>query len=116
MLDLIRTALSKFRYRFNDERELHEGIKLALDVAGLPYQHEFIASAQDRLDFLVDDHWIIEAKIKGTQTAAIRQAGRYAHLPMVHGILIATTKAWAVGSLNGLAVPVHVVKLERQAF
>ena len=116
MLERIRTALAKFHYRFNDERQLHEGIKLALEVAGLAYQHEFIASAQDRLDFLVEDHWVIEAKIKGTQTAAIRQAGRYAHLPMVRGILIATTKAWAVGSLSGLAVPVHVVKLERQAF
>ncbi len=116
MLDLIRTALSKFHYRFNDERQLHEGIKQALELTGLPYQHEFIASAQDRLDFLVDDHWIIEAKIKGTQNAAIRQAGRYAHLAMARGILIATTKQWAVGSLSGLAVPVQVVQLKRQAF
>lgn len=116
MLITIATALGCYGFRFKDEIQLHDGIALVLDRAGLEYQREYV-SGSDRFDFFCNGT-VIEAKIKGSLSEVLRQAERYCQNPEVRDVLIVTTKATHTMSeacaFNGKLV--QVLKLRGQSF
>jgi hypothetical protein len=113
--------LPRFSYRFGDEVELHQGIAKVLTDAGIAFEREVVASKQDRFDFLCTGGVVIEAKVHGALMPAIDQCSRYAALPDVHSVVLATTRFWAGmrplkadAQLNGK--PILVVKLKGMSF
>jgi len=121
LLRRIVEFLPRFAYRFGDEKQLHEGIATVLQQHGVGFQREYVASKEDRFDFLCDGGIVIEAKIHGSLSPALRQAARYAKHDMVCAIVIATSRHWggarklrAGATMNGK--PVKMVQLRGQSF
>ncbi len=90
----ITEALSGVFYSYQNEREIHEGIREALFACGLSPNHEVISSPRSRFDFLVSGI-VIEVKVGGTYEAALKQCRRYAGRPEVRGVILASTCEWA---------------------
>lgn len=89
--DVVRIVKSH-RYRFTCETELHQGISMALEAAGLSYSYEASLSPTDRPDFLVDGI-AVEVKVDGTLAAVTRQLHRYARSDLVRGLVLVTSRA-----------------------
>lgn len=91
-VDELAAALRRFRFRFNSERELHEGISRCLDSLGISYSYEHSISPTDRPDFLVGTV-AIEAKVDGSLADLTRQVHRYAKSDRVQAIVVVSSKA-----------------------
>lgn len=117
MLIALANTLSKYGYRFKDEKQLHDGIADVLSRAGIAYKREHVAG-RDRFDFLCNTGTVIEAKIKGSMSEALRQAERYCQNEEVESVLIVTTRATHLLNeackFNGKQV--QVLKLRGQSF
>jgi hypothetical protein len=116
-LGAISRALQRYAYRFKDEAQLHEGLARALSREGFDFAHEYKLD-QDRFDFFQEHTGIvIEAKIKGTASEALRQAERYCQQPKVSGVLLVTTKHWGIRkTLTFNKKPVEIITLKGQSF
>ncbi len=90
----ITQALENKRFRFTCEDDLQQGIAIALQFAGLPYEREVVLSKRDRPDFVVDQRLAIEIKIKGTLAQALRQISRYSEHPQIEAILLVGSPWW----------------------
>ena len=90
----LERLLAGSRFRFSNERELQEGLALALTDRGLIFSREHSLDAHSRVDFLVSPCIAVEIKIAGSQMALLRQAQRYAMHTAVHSILVVGTPAW----------------------
>lgn len=95
-LNTLRSRLQAVQYRFSNEVGLHDLIALVLDGAGFTYEREYRIDAENRADFWIDGV-VIEVKVDGALEAAWRQCRRYAKLPRVRGVLLASTCSWARG-------------------
>ena len=138
VLETIASTLPRFGYRFSDEAQLHNGIAKVLDEAGIEYEHEKVAGPKDRFDFFCSGI-VIEAKIHGSFSEAMRQADRYLAREDVAGLVLVTTRHWgkymppAQVSMDGGVVtmrymgpsappatlrgkPIRVIKVRSQAF
>lgn len=91
--DLIK-KLSGYRFRFTSEKDLQDGIVLALNEARIPYRREFMLNPKARPDFMLADGIAVEVKIKGSLSELLRQASRYAGHAEVKGILVIGTPRW----------------------
>lgn len=125
MTDLILRSivqqLPKFAYRFGDERELHAGISQVLTDIGVPFKHEHVAGPTDRFDFLCDGGIVIEAKVKGAMTPALRQCVRYLERGDVAAVVLVTTRYWGRITPHLLRhttvkKPINVLHLRGQSF
>jgi hypothetical protein len=90
----LASALGKFRYQVGEEITLQDGLDRVLTRLGYPYEREYILSAADRPDFLVDGKIAVEVKIKGSAAEALRQVSRYAKHPQIAEVLVVGTPAW----------------------
>lgn len=90
----ITQALENKRFRFTCEGDLQQGIAIALQFAGLPYEREVVLSKRDRPDFVVDGRFAIEIKIKGTLAQALRQINRYSEHDQIEAILLVGSPYW----------------------
>lgn len=90
----ITSALENKRFRFSSEDDLQKGIEITLQQAGLPYEREKVLSSRDRPDFVVDQCFAIEIKIKGTLAQALRQINRYAEHHQIKAILLVGSPYW----------------------
>lgn len=118
MLNAIVKALAKYSYRFKDEKQLHDGMATAFIKAGIVYEREYI-SGGDRFDFMCAMGTVIEAKIKGSLSEALRQAERYCRNTEVQAVLIVTTRATHSYLSEDCAFngkPVRLLKLRGQSF
>lgn len=107
----VAELLRSHRYRFNDERELQDGIELALRATGVAYEREVRLEATSRIDFMVKDVGI-EVKIAHSATALLRQLHRYAQIPAIRELVVVTRRlhhAQLPDTLGGK--PLHVVAL-----
>lgn len=95
LLRSIVETLQRYAYRFSSEVELHQGIALVLDGAGIAYQREFVAGPRDRFDFLFDSGIVLEAKVKGAFAPALLQCNRYLERPDVSAVVLVATRSWA---------------------
>lgn len=111
-------TLPRFAYRFASEGQLHEGVATVLREAKLQFEHEVAASPSVRFDFLVEPGIVIELKTKGSLSEALSQVGRYAALPQVQAVVLASTRYWAaqVSDLELHGKPVRVLHLRSAAF
>lgn len=95
LASLIAQYLASWTYAYSDEKSLHDALAAVLDERGILYSREVIAGPRDRFDFLCDGGVVIEAKIKGSLPAALRQVDRYCAHPDVKAVLIVTTRHWS---------------------
>lgn len=90
----VLSMLERHIFRFSEERELQDGIELALTHAGFEFEREKVLGPQDRPDFLVAGALAMEIKIKGTLSAALRQIDRYTKHEAVESVLLVGTPGW----------------------
>ena len=101
-LDRVAAAIARHRFRFDRERDLQDGIALALEGASIGFRREVHLTTREALasglraagciDFLVDGGVGLEVKIGGTLAAVTRQLHRYAHASGVDSLLLVTAK------------------------
>lgn len=94
ILNALTNHLGRYSYRYSDEVQLHERIAQVLDLHGFEYERERILDARNRADFWLDG-LVIEVKVDGALSEALRQVGRYINLPNVKGVILAGTPRWA---------------------
>ena len=90
----ILSMLEHCRFRFNDERDLQDGIAQAMSTAGVEFEREKILGPQDRPDFLIAGSIAMEIKIKGSIAEALRQIDRYTGHQAVAAVLLVGTPGW----------------------
>lgn len=93
-LQKLSRELSQFRYRYGSEVQLHESLAQVLTDAGYHFEREHVLDEKNRADFWLEG-LVIEVKVAGTLTEALRQVNRYIHLPHVTGVVLASTIRWA---------------------
>jgi len=118
LLRCVVELLPRFAYRFSSEAILHKGMAQVLADAGIEFEHELVAGPKDRFDFLLPGGIVIEAKVRGSMSAALEQLRRYAARDDVSAVVLVTTRYWGraqlVDELNGK--PIRMVKLQGDAF
>jgi hypothetical protein len=87
--------LGSFLYRYGSEIQLHESLARVLDDAGYQYTREYVLDARNRADFLIEGGIVIEVKVDGALSQALRQVDRYIKLDSVTGVILASTQRWA---------------------
>lgn len=114
----ICVALPRYTYRFSNERDLQDGVAAVLTGEGIAFDREYIASKEDRFDFLCESGIVIEVKIDGGFADCARQVQRYCGLEVTRAVVIAAAKMWGRSIQNGIEIagkPVRLVRLSRQA-
>lgn len=86
--------LSHFKYNFNDEKSLQDGMEVVLIKAGMQYRREFHVNRKDRPDFMLSGGLAIEVKIKGSQSQFLRQASRYLLDNKITALILVGTPHW----------------------
>lgn len=121
ILSAILNQIPRFSYMYSDEKELHEALASVLTEAGIDFQREYVAGPKDRFDFLCDCGVVIEAKIKGTLSEALRQIDRYCSRDDVNAVVLVTTCQWGRArpwqedsTLHGK--PIRMLRVGSQAF
>lgn len=117
-LDDLVDLLSRHAYRFSNEEQLQAAVAALLASSGLHFEREERTDARNRFD-LSRAGLVIELKISGSLSAALRQIDRYAGLDAVNGIVLASTARWATDNTCLPATirnkPIRMVRLVRQA-
>lgn len=107
-------ALRGWRFHFQNELELQDGIGQVLDRVGMPYQREVALSKADRIDFLVGDCGI-EVKVDGSTAAVLRQLHRYSQQERIASLVLVTNRARHHDLPSALSgKPVELVELWRR--
>ena len=94
MVAEVARVLRLHRFNYRDEGALQKGIGLALNEAGAPFTREFHLDRYSRIDFQVHAKYEvgIEVKINGAASAVARQIRRYMASPLIHGLVLVTTR------------------------
>lgn len=95
-MHLVMALLSRARFNYVDEHDLHRGITALLSENGVTVgadDREVSLSPRDRIDFLLPSGLGIEVKVAGTPGDVWRQLGRYAGHERVARLLLVTTRA-----------------------
>lgn len=95
LLDYLARELPRYSYATQDERQFHDGLADVLTRLDLRFAREVVAGPRDRFDLVVEDAVVIEAKIKGSFSAAVRQVARYCARDDVHAVLLISTAPWS---------------------
>lgn len=88
----IASTLRKYRFRFNSEAELQEGIAGVFTLNGIAFVREYRIDTKSRLDFMADGI-AVETKTAKSRADLIRQIHRYAQCQDVTGIVVVSAKA-----------------------
>jgi hypothetical protein len=102
--------LRSFIHRGDREVQIQDSIERVLR-AGHRWrvQREFNLSREDRPDFLIDGHIVIEVKMRASGSAVLWQLGRYALDRRVHSIVVASPR---LSSLGGIPAAIHGVPVQ----
>lgn len=115
MLAEVLEALPLYGYRMSSEQALQDGIEEVLKLHDIPFEREAVRGA-DRFDFLCAGGVVIEAKIFGSYSQALRQAERYCQQDDVTSVVIGSSRRWRTDGppqhFHGR--PVHTVFLHGQ--
>ena len=112
-LDIVRIChtLASYRYNFQNELTLQDGIALVLEKSAILFKREAMLSAKSRPDFLLGPV-AIEVKIKGSVAEFLRQAHRYLMHDEVSALIVVGTPKWLPLVPSELAgKPVYSVRL-----
>jgi hypothetical protein len=116
-LDRIVQSLSGHAYRFSCEQQLQDGVARVFGKVGIRFEREFVATREDRFDFLCEGGIVVEVKIDGSFSDCMRQVQRYSALEVTQGIVIAAAKLWGRTIEDGSQIggkPLRLVRLRRQ--
>lgn len=119
LLRTIAELLMRYQYRFADEHALRDGIAEVLTGGKVDFEREFAASPENRFDFVVPPGIVIEVKVQGSLSTALHQIDRYAALPAVRAILLASTCRWGDTTVLPARLrgkPLRLVHLRGAAF
>lgn len=111
--DLARVCkvLSSYRYNFQDETSLQDGMALALARHDIAFEREVRLDAKNRPDFMLGSV-AVEVKIKGSFAEFMRQAQRYLLLEQISALIVVGTPKWLPAVPATLAgKPVYTVRL-----
>lgn len=115
----VATLLGGFRYLFGDEYQLQQAVAEVLTGAGESVTRELILDRKNRADVMLQDGILVEVKVDGSLSAALRQCERYSVLDSVHGIVLAASVVWARRGLVSRPLmggkPFALVHLARQS-
>ncbi|MFJ3487133.1 hypothetical protein ACIPL1_27495 [Pseudomonas sp. NPDC090202] len=118
ILNAVANHLARYSYRFGSEIQLHERIAAVLERHGIEHQRERVLDAKNRADFWIDG-LVIEVKVDGAMSEALRQVSRYINLPHVTGVILAGTPRWAAQPLTEQPgwqdKPFQMIRLARQS-
>lgn len=104
-------VFSSYRYNFQDEGTLQEGMAVALTRSAIEFEREVRLDAHNRPDFMIGSV-AVEVKIKGTFSQFLRQAARYLELEQVSALIVVGTPKWLpVVPKTLLDKPVYTVRL-----
>lgn len=92
-VNALKDVLRQYRYSFNSEKDLQDGIEKVLKLEEFEFKREFKLNNTDRPDFMIDGI-AIEIKTKGSLAALLRQVHRYAQDNAVSGILVMGSPGW----------------------
>lgn len=98
-MERIATVLSRYSFLHANEAQLHDGIAQALTGQSLAFKREHI-DGKNRYDFLCEAGVVIEVKVDGSASEALRQADRYCESDQVQAVVIATTRAWQLDGMG----------------
>jgi hypothetical protein len=102
---------SSYRYNFQDETSLQEGMAVALTNKGIPFEREVRLDARNRPDFMLGSV-AVEVKIKGTFAEFLRQANRYLALDQISALIVVGTPKWVPAvPATLLGKPIYTVRL-----
>ena len=95
--DDVAAYLRGLKFHYVDEKELQEGIALALRKRGWPFDREVTLGRDARIDLLMTKPWSvgIEVKIGGTSAAALGQMAKYASSDRVASLVLVTDRMQA---------------------
>jgi hypothetical protein len=114
----ICTALPRYAYRFSDEAQLHERIALVLEREQIPFVREHVMG-DDRFDFYCDGA-VIEVKVAGSVSEALRQVDRYCEHDEVHAVIVVSSRRWqsarSTEPLQLRGKPVYLIEVGGRAF
>lgn len=113
MMDDLRKLLASYRFNFNSEKELQDGIEKALTDHGIEFSREHPLSKKDRIDFLLHDGRGIEVKLDGSANQLASQVKRYLDQDVVKGLLVVVSRSRLADlpeTLNGKPIVVHLVR------
>lgn len=121
LLRRLELELPRYAYARTDENVFQQGLALVLTELGIAFTREHVAGERDRFDFLCEGGLVIEAKIKGSFSEAIRQIDRYCQRGDVAAVVLVTTCAWGStmllrGKPELHGKPVRLVCVHGQAF
>lgn len=109
--------LSGYKFNFNDERALQDGIETVLVTGNFEFKRELHISKKDRPDFVLANGIAIEIKVQGTQSQFLRQASRYLLDQQISELILIGTPYWINNippSLHGK--PISKLRLLRSMF
>ncbi|MCE6958829.1 hypothetical protein LAZ40_07175 [Cereibacter sphaeroides] len=109
--DLVR-LIENSRLDVSTETALQRGLRTLFSGKGIPFDAEVILSPQDRIDFLIGDIGI-EAKIKASPRAILRQLDRYAEDGRIGTLILATATSFVSRDLEARGKRVLVASLSR---
>lgn len=85
-------AIRRYRFRWNSERDLQDGIEVALKRGGFAYERERSLEMAGIVDFLVAGGVAVEVKVDGSPVDVLRQLIRYADRPEVRAVVLVTAQ------------------------
>lgn len=91
--------LESYIHRGARETHIHDSIKQVLQMGAVRFEHECRLSEKDRPDFFVEGLVAIEVKMNAAKDDVVLQLGRYANLPQVRALIIATPKSTSLVGL-----------------
>ena len=104
-------VFSAYRYNFQDETSLQEGMAIALTRHAIDFEREVRLDASNRPDFMIGSV-AVEVKIKGSFAEFLRQANRYLTLEQVSALIVVGTPKWmSAVPATMLGKPVYTVRL-----
>lgn len=93
LVPAIVKALKAYRFNYQNEKELQEGVEGALAANKIPFEREKILDQYGTIDFLVDGRIGIEIKTKGSPSAVARQLVRYFKCEKVSELILLTGRS-----------------------
>ncbi|SIJ20642.1 bacteriophage protein gp37 [Mycobacteroides abscessus subsp. abscessus] len=106
-------VLRNHTHRGSREFDIQDSIERVLRAKGYQVERERRLSERDRPDFLINEHVVIEVKMKASGTAVLAQIGRYAEHRQVRAIVVASPRHSTLGQIPELihGVPIYPVSL-----
>src|SRR5882724_3968134 len=94
LVPAVTKALKAYRFNYQNEKELQEGVERVLTASSIPFEREKILGGEfGTIDFLVDGHIGIEIKTKGSPSAVARQLIRYFKCEQVAELILLTGRS-----------------------